>query len=184
MDNGRFAYPGRLEKGCKKMSSKANRISKGKLGGGLKFPVEMYNTTVGSIVICCLMFTKKEVDYRQIRATWKKFKAEVNKGEEPFSIEKASFVDDVLKYFGLHRPIYFPVAMVVSQYNVLFAPYDKKWKRVLPLREDGFTGPTLKYGKVYPIQWNGIVRNRIWLKEKLKSIFIRRPKEDVALQGK
>ena len=167
------------------MSSKANKVGKrvGKLGGGLKFPVAMYNTTVGSIVICCLMFTKKEVDYKKIRALWRKFKAEVEKGAEPFSIEKATFVDDVLKYFGLHRPVYFPVAMVVSSYNVLFAPYDKKWKRVLPLREDGFTGPTLKYGKVYPIQWHGIVRNRIWLKDKLKSIF-KKEKEDVALQSK
>lgn len=168
------------------MSSKANKIKKsvGKLGGGLKFPIEMYNTTVGSIVICCLMFTKKEVDYKKIRATWRKFKAAVEKGEEPFDIEKTSFVDDVLKYFDLHRPVYFPVAMVSSGFNVLFAPYDKKYRRVLPLREDGFAGPTLKYGKVYPIQWHGIVRNRIWLKEKIKSIFKRDKKEDVALQGK
>jgi hypothetical protein len=167
------------------MSNKANRIKKsvGKLGGGLKFPIEMYNTTVGSIVICCLMFTKKDVDYKKIRATWRKFKAAVEKGEEPFDIEKASFVDDVLKYFGLHRPVYFPVAMVSSGFNVLFAPYDKKYRRVLPLREDGFAGPTLKYGKVYPIQWHGIVRNRIWLKEKIKSIF-KRDKKDAALQGK
>ena len=167
------------------MSSKAKKVAKkvGKLGGGLKFPVEMYNTMVGSIVICCLMFTKKEVDYKRIRALWRKFKAEVEKGAEPFSIEKATFVDDVLKYFELRRPSYFPIAMVVSSYNVLFAPYEKKYKRVLPLREDGFTGPTLKYGKIYPIQWHGIVRNRIWLKEKLKAIF-KKEKEDVALQSK
>lgn len=168
------------------MSNKANRIKKrvGKLGGGLKFPIEMYNTTVGSIVICCLMFTKKDVDYKKIRATWRKFKAAVEKGEELFDIEKASFVDDVLKYFDLHRPVYFPVAMVSSGFNVLFAPYDKKLRRVLPLREDGFAGPTLKYGKVYPIQWHGIVRNRIWLKEKIKALFCKDKKEDVALQGK
>lgn len=165
------------------MSSKANKIKKSVLGGKLKFPVEMYNTTVGSIVICCLMFTKNKVDYKKIRALWRKFKAEVEKGGVPFDIQKASYVDDVLKYFGLHRPIYFPVAMVQSQFNVLFAPYDKKYKMVLPLREDAFMGPTLKYGKVYPIQWHGIVRNRIWLKEKFKSIF-RSKQKDVALQGK
>lgn len=89
------------------MSSKANKIKKSVLGGKLKFPVEMYNTTVGSIVICCLMFTKKEVNYKEIRALWKKFKAQVEKGEEPFDMQKESFVDDVLKYFGLHRPVYF-----------------------------------------------------------------------------
>ena len=167
------------------MSSKANKVGKGiKLGGGLKFPVEMYNTSIGSIVICCLMFTRKVVDYKKIRATWRKVKKEIEKGNTPFDMEKASFVDDVLKYFDLHRPIYFPVAMVTSGFNVLFAPYDKKNKRVLPLREDGFMGPTLKYGKVYPIQWHGIVRNRIWLKEKIKALFRRKEKEDVTLQSK
>lgn len=167
------------------MSSQAKKVGKkvGKLGGGLKFPIEMYNTTVGSIVICCLIFTKKDVDYRKIRATWRKFKTSVEKGEEPFDMKKVSFVDDVLKYFDLHRPVYFPVAMVSSGFNVLFAPYDKKYKRVLPLREDGFAGPTLKYGKVYPIQWHGIVRNRIWLKEKFKSLFKKDKREDAALQG-
>lgn len=168
------------------MSNQANRVGKkvGKLGGGLKFPVDMYNTTVGSIVICALMFTSRVVDYKKIRATWRKLKAKIEKGENVFDIEKASFVDDVLKYFSLHRPIYFPVAMVVSEYNILFAPYDKKYKMVLPLREDGFMGPTLKYGKIYPIQWHGIVRNRIWLKEKIKAIFHKEKTEDAALQGK
>jgi hypothetical protein len=74
--------------------------------------------------------------------------------------------------------------MVVSPYNVLFAPYDKKLKMVLPLREDGFSGPTLRHGKVYPIEFNKLVKNRIWLKEKLKSIFCRKKKEDAALQSK
>lgn len=168
------------------MSSKAKKVAEkvGRIGGGLRFPVEMYNTTVGSIVICCLMFTKKKVNYKRIRALWKKFKAEVKRGIEPFKLEDKTFVDDVLKYFELKRPKYFPIAMVVSPYNTLFAPYDKKLKRVLPLREDCFTGPTLKYGKVYPIEWNDIVKNRIWLKEKLKAIFHWRKKEDVALQGK
>lgn len=168
------------------MSSQAKKIgqSVGKLGGGLKFPVEMYNTTIGSLVICCLIFTRKEVSYKKVRATWKHLMAEVNKGVTPFDMEKSTFVDDVLAYFDLHKPIYFPVAMVVSDYNFLFAPYDKKNKMVLPLREDGFMGPTLKYGKVYPIQWHGIVRNRIWLKDKIKAIFRRKEKEDVALQGK
>lgn len=168
------------------MSNKANKIGKkvGKLGGGLKFPVEMYNTTVGSIVICGLIFTKKEVSYPKIRATWRHLRAEIERGVNPFDMEKPTFVDDVLKYFGLTRPLYFPVAMVVSGYNILFAPYDKKNRRVLPLREDGFSGPTLKYGKVYPIQWHGIVRNRIWLKDKIKAIFkIKGKEEDVALQG-
>jgi hypothetical protein len=54
---------------------------------------------------------------------------------------------------------------------------------VLPLREDGFTGPTLRYGKVYPVEFGKVVRNRIWFKEKIKAIFSRKKKEDVALQG-
>jgi hypothetical protein len=167
------------------MSSQTKQLGKkiGKLGGGLKFPVEMYNTTVGSLVICCLMFTRKAVSYKRIRALWKKYKAQVERGAEVFDFAKETFVDDVLSYFELHRPIYFPVAMVTSGFNTLFAPYDKKRKTIYPLREDGFIGPTLKYGKVHPIQWHGIVRNRIWLKDKLKAIF-GKGKKDVALQGK
>jgi hypothetical protein len=154
-------------------------MQKTKLGGSLKFPVEMYNTTVGSIVIIGIMFTKGELDYRNIRAKWREYK----KSKNLFDLNDPLLIDKVLEYFGMKRPKYFPVAMVVSPFNVLFAPYDKKHKMVLPLREDGFTGPTLKYGKVYPIEFNGIVRNRIWLKEKLKSLFVRKKKEDVALQG-
>lgn len=163
------------------MSNKANKIAKNKakLGGGLKFPVEMYNTTVGSIVICGIMFTKGELDYKKIRAKWREYK----KSENLFSLSDEKLIDKVLEWFGMKRPRYFPVAMVISPYNTLFAPYDKKIKRVLPLREDGFTGPTLRYGKVYPIEFGGIVRNRIWLKEKLKAIFCRKKKEDAALQG-
>ena len=162
------------------MSSKARKLSKQKIGGGLKFPVEMYNTTVGSIVICGIMFTKGELDYKKIRAKWRQFK----KAKDLFDIKDPLLIDKVLEWFGLKRPHHFPVAMVVSPYNILFAPYDKKRKRILPLREDGFTGPTLRHGKVYPIQFEGIVKNRLWLKEKLKAIFCRKKKEDVTLQGK
>lgn len=163
------------------MSSKAKKVSR-RLGGGLHYPVEMYNTTVGSIVICGLIFHKgEEVDKKAIRAKWKKYKLSK---DNLFDIKDPNLVDTVLEWFGLKRPKYFPIAMVVSPYNILFAPYDKKLKRVLPLREDCFTGPTLKYGKVYPIEWNGVVKNRIWLKEKLKAIFHWRKKEDVALQSK
>lgn len=162
------------------MSSKTRRLQKQKMGGGLHFPVEMYNTTVGSIVICGIMFTKGELDYKNIRAKWRAYK----KSDGLFSLEDKDLIDKVLEYFGLKRPKYFPVAMVVSPYNVLFAPYDKKLKMVLPLREDGFSGPTLRHGKVYPIEFNKLVKNRIWLKEKLKSIFCRKKKEDAALQSK
>lgn len=159
------------------MSNKCKKIQK--LGCSLKFPVEMYNTTVGSIVICGLIFSRKEIDYKKIRAKWKEYKTK----KDLFSFDDPSLIDTVLKWFGLERPKYFPVAMVQSPYNVLFCPYDRKYKTVLPLREDGFIGPTLRYGKVYPIQFDGVVKNRIWLRDKLKAIFCRR-KKNAALQSK
>lgn len=163
------------------MSNKARKIAKNKakLGGGLKFPVEMYNTTVGSIVICGLIFAKQKVDYKEIRKKWKEF----TKQKDLFKWEDPDLIDKVLEWFGLKRPKYFPIALVQSPYNALFCPYDKKLKMVLPLREDGFTGPTIRYGKVYPIEFGKVVRNRIWFKEKIKAIFSRKKKEDVALQG-
>ena len=162
------------------MSSRAKKLQRQAIGGGLKFPVEMYNTTIGSIVICGLIFTRQTVDYREIRKKWREFK----KTKDLFKWEDPDLVDKVLEWFGMERPKYFPIALVQSPYNALFCPYDKKNKMVLPLREDGFTGPTLRYGKVYPIDFDRkIIKNRIWLKEKLKSIFIRKKKEDAALQG-
>lgn len=161
------------------MSSKAKRLSKQKIGGGLKFPVEMYNTTVGSIVICGIMFTRGELDYKKIRAKWREYK----KAKDLFDLNDKDLIVKVLEYFGMKKPKYFPIAMVVSPYNVLFAPYEKKYKMVLPLREDGFTGPTLRYGKIYPIEFEKNVRNRIWLKEKIKAIFCRK-KTDATLQSK
>lgn len=161
------------------MSSKAKRLSKQKIGGGLKFPVEMYNTTVGSIVICGIMFTRGELDYKKIRAKWREYK----KAKDLFDLNDKDLIVKVLEYFGMKKPKYFPIAMVVSPYNVLFAPYEKKYKMVLPLREDGFTGPTLRYGKIYPIEFEKTVRNRIWLKEKIKAVFCRK-KTDATLQSK
>lgn len=160
------------------MSSRVRKIQK--LGTALKFPVEMYNTTVGSIVICGLMFNRKEINYNEIREKWKKYKTSK---KELFYFEDPNLIDTVLNWFGLERPKYFPIAMVQSPYNILFCPYDKKLRRVLPLREDGFAGPTIRGGKVYPIVFNKVVRNRIWLMGKIKSIFCRR-KKDVALQSK
>lgn len=149
------------------MSSRARKTVKGVLGGGLCYPVEMYNTTVGSIVICGLIFTKKVVDKKAIRHKWVEYK----KSKDLFSFEDPKLIDHVLEYFGLERPKYFPIAMVQSELNVLFCPYDKKRKMVYPLREDGFTGPTIRYGKVYPIDFDkDIIHNRLWLKDKIKSL--------------
>jgi len=161
------------------MSSKARKLQKQKIGGCLKFPVEMYNTTIGSIVICGLIFAKEKADYKEIRKKWREFRKE----KDLFKWEDPELVDHVLEWFGLKRPKYFPIAMVQSPYNVLFCPYDKKLKMVLPLREDGFTGPTLRYGKVYPVEFGKVIKNRIWVKDKIKAIFSRKKKEDVALQG-
>lgn len=161
------------------MSSKARKLQKQKVGGGLKFPVEMYNTTIGSIVICGLIFAREKADYKEIRKKWREFKKE----KDLFKWEDPDLIDHVLEWFGLKRPKYFPIAMVHSPYNVLFCPYDKKLKMVLPLREDGFTGPTIRYGKVYPVEFGKVIKNRIWVKDKIKAMFSRKKKEDVALQG-
>lgn len=135
----------------------------------------------------------KNYDKKAIRHKWTEYKAKVRKGEEIFDLNSPEFIDKVLEYFGLKRPKYFPIAMVISPYNTLFALYDKRKKMLLPLREDGFSGPTLRYGKIYPIVFNKkVAYNRIWLKEKLRKLFRvskkvdskNKEKVDVALQGK
>lgn len=164
------------------MSSTAKKVEKAVLGGCNKFPNEMYNTTVGSLVICGIMFSKKEVDFKVIRKQWKSYK----KTPDMFDLADEDFIDKTLQYFGIERPRYFPIAFVQGITNCLFAPYDKKHKLLLPLREDGFKGPTLRHGKVYPIEFNKTVKNRIWLKEKIKDLFhklFHKEKEDGSLQS-
>jgi hypothetical protein len=114
------------------------------------FPVEMYNNIIGSLVICAFIFgnDKTKETISKITKTWNEF---IKNPEKAGSIDfsKQDEIDGALKLFGMTRPDIFSIAFVQSPYNALFAPYVEG--KVLPIREDGFIGITLRTGKIYPV---------------------------------
>lgn len=121
----------------------------------LKYEMDMYTTAYGSLVICGLMFTPEEERPAQaeVNKTWRKLYKQLKKGLNPFPLLKdEDFIKKTLALFGMEVPEVFPVAMVQSSFNVLFAPYVDG--HILPVREDGFYARTLESGKIYPIDFN------------------------------
>lgn len=120
----------------------------------LRYDSEMYSTPYGSIVICALMFTPedKRPSVAWINKRWKSLKRKSLKGANVFPLlSDENFIMEMLRLFELEKPELFPVAMVQSSWNMLFAPYvDGK---LLSIREDGFISKTLENGKIYPIEF-------------------------------
>lgn len=119
----------------------------------LMFPSDMYNNVYGSVIVCGYIFSSNEEkpSCSEIVSRWKTTVKKKGKGIT-WGIDDKDFIDKTLEYFGMKRPINFPIAFIQSSTNCLFAPYlDGK---VYPLREDGFMGHTLSTGKVYPVEFD------------------------------
>lgn len=126
------------------MSSALKRLEKRINNNSLIFPQEMYNNTLGSLVITHYILSDDKPDPIQLKKTWNKLK---RKGLK-FWLEDNDFIVKALKLFDL-EPKWGLFAMCQSKFNVLFAPYVNK--TIYPIREDGMFAPTLKYGNVYPV---------------------------------
>ena len=118
----------------------------------LMFQPDMYNNTLGSVIICGFILTPNmPADLvGKINKQWNK----VAKGKVKvdFWLNDPDFIDKALKLFDMEKPDEFPIAMVQSDFNVLFMPYVDG--NLLPLREDGVYPQTARKGKIYPINWN------------------------------
>lgn len=134
--------------------SSLHSIKKSITAGKLRFPVAMYNNVFGSLAVCAYIFStdKDNFPVSQVSLRWKKI-AKTPEKYIDFSFDDPAFIDKALSLFGLTRPDYFPIAMVQSNINVLFAPYDEDTKAIYPLREDGFCQATLRKGKIFPIDF-------------------------------
>ena len=131
----------------KRMEKKMNKAGLGEL----KFPESMYNNIYGSLVICACMFSEQPYSREDISKKWRNVIK--TKGKKiTWGIDDEKFIDKTLGFFGVKKPEVFPIAMVMSEYNGLFAPFVEG--RVLPIREDGIMSRTLSQGKVYPIAWS------------------------------
>lgn len=130
------------------MSSIARKYVKEIKANSMKFPPDMYNNIVGSLVITNWILSQPEqqpaTDF--IRSVWRRLK---RTGLECW-IDDEDFIAKTLEKFRL-KPHYNQFAMAISKGNVLFAPYDPDTKQVYPIREDGIYQPTLRHGKIYPV---------------------------------
>ena len=114
----------------------------------LRFPAEMYNNVLGSLVIThYLLYTLegKEVNLDKIKSTWRKL---AKKRNLDFWIDDKEFITKALNLFDL-QPCYGKFAACQSAFNLLFLPYIDG--NVLPIREDGIYPMTARDGKVYPV---------------------------------
>lgn len=131
------------------MSSIARKTSKAIAQHNLRFPVGMYGNLYGSVIISALMFLPEDkIRDRAISKVWQK----IEKSPEDyidFFLDDEQFIDKCLALFKLPKPDNWQIAFVQSDFNCLCAPFVDG--EVWPLREDGFMGPTLTKGKVYPI---------------------------------
>lgn len=110
----------------------------------LRFPLEMYNNIVGSLIITAYILSDEKPEVKDIVKGWTKLK---KKGMN-YWLDDPEFFEKTLQSFGLQVP-YGKFAMVQSELNALFMPYIDE--QIYPIREDGILPNTAVTGKVYPI---------------------------------
>ena len=115
----------------------------------LMFAPDMYTNTFGSVVISAYILSPEKPVVPVINKMWREIKK--NHNLVNFWLEDPDFIDKALDLFCMKRPENFPIAMVQSDFNVLFMPYVDG--QLFPLREDGVYPMTASKGKVYPIDF-------------------------------
>lgn len=115
----------------------------------LRFMPDMYTETLGSLIISTCILTGDKYDPVKVNKTYRNLKKHPQKVD--FWIDDKDFIDKSLALFGMKRPEDFPIAMVQSDFNVLFMPYVDE--QLFPLREDGIFPQTANKGKIYPIDF-------------------------------
>lgn len=115
----------------------------------LRFMPDMYTETLGSLIISTCILTGDKYDPVKVNKTYRNLKKHPQKVD--FWIDDKDFIDKSLALFGMKRPEDFPIAMVQSDFNVLFMPYVDE--QLFPLREDGIFPLTANKGKIYPIDF-------------------------------
>lgn len=114
------------------------------------FPLEMYTSFPGSVIITSYILNEEKPDVKEIRKKWKYY---LRHGLG-FDFSDPDYIKKVCELFKVKM---FPLelaAFVQSEYNALIAPYienEEGFKDVLPLREDGHYSRTLLKGKIYPL---------------------------------
>ena len=114
------------------------------------FPLEMYTSLPGSVIITSYILNEEKPDLLQIRKKWKYY-ARHGLG---FDFSDPEYLKKVCEKFEVKM---FPLelaAYVQSEFNALICPYfedEEGMKTIWPLREDGYYSRTLRKGKIYPL---------------------------------
>ena len=130
--------------------SSLHSIKKEIAKNNLRFDSDMYTETLGSLIISTCILTGDKYDTVNVNKTYRNLKKHPKQVD--FWIDDKDFIDKTLALFGMKRPEDFPIAMVQSNFNVLFMPYIDG--QLFPLREDGVFPMTASKGKIYPIDFN------------------------------
>ena len=128
------------------------KIKKNVAENNFLFPLEMYTSFPGSVIITSYILTedKSKVDLLNIRKKWKHY---LRHGLD-FDFSDPEYLQKVCDLFEIKM---FPLelaAYVQSEFNALICPYfedEEGFKTIWPLREDGYYSRTLRKGKIYPL---------------------------------
>ena len=114
------------------------------------FPLEMYTSLPGSVIITSYILSEEKPDLLEIRKKWKYY----TRHGLGFDLSDPEYLKKVCEKFEVKM---FPLelaAYVQSEFNALICPYvevEEGRKDILPLREDGYYSRTLRKGKIYPL---------------------------------
>ena len=114
------------------------------------FPLEMYTSLPGSVIITSYILNEEKPDLLQIRKKWKYY----TRHGLGFDFSDPEYLKKLCEKFEVKM---FPLelaAYVQSEFNALICPYfedEEGVKTIWPLREDGYFSRTLRKGKIYPL---------------------------------
>ena len=126
------------------------KIKKNVAENKFMFPLEMYTSLPGSVIITSYILNEEKPDLLQIRKKWKYY----TRHGLGFDFSDPEYLKKLCEKFEVKM---FPLelaAYVQSEFNALICPYfedEEGMKTIWPLREDGYFSRTLRKGKIYPL---------------------------------
>ena len=126
------------------------KIKKNVAENKFMFPLEMYTSLPGSVIITSYILNEEKLDLLEIRKKWKYY----TRHGLDFDFSDPDYLKKLCEKFEVKM---FPLelaAYVQSEFNALICPYfedEEGFKTIWPLREDGYFSRTLRKGKIYPL---------------------------------
>jgi hypothetical protein len=126
------------------------QIKKNVVENSFLFPLEMYTSLPGSVIVTSYILSEDKPDTLAIRKKWNYY----TRQGLGFDFSDPDYMKKVCELFEVKM---FPLelaAFVQSEYNALVCPYfedEEGVKTIWPLREDGYYSRTLRKGKIYPL---------------------------------